>query len=117
MDKPVTQTYNDGVVKIYSVGNIAAPGKMPKEGLTLKATLRYDERVVGMSRYYAAMQNKVRADQLLRCPRVPGVAVEDVAVPNDGAQYKIKQVQYPPDVEPSSMDLTLERVVSPYALG
>ena len=34
MQKP--QTFNDGVANIYSVGNIASPGGMPKDGLTLK---------------------------------------------------------------------------------
>lgn len=32
----LTQTFNDGIVNIYSIGNIAEPGNMPKDGLTLK---------------------------------------------------------------------------------
>ena len=50
---PKPQTFNDGVANIYSVGNIACPGGMPKDGLKLKvAYLRYKERTVGMSRYW-----------------------------------------------------------------
>jgi hypothetical protein len=32
----LTQAFNDGVVNIYSVGNIAELGNMPQEGLTIK---------------------------------------------------------------------------------
>lgn len=119
MEKPISQTYKDGLVKIYSVSNIAAPGDKPVDGLssTPKDTLRYDERTVGINRYYTAMQNKVRIDMLLRCPRRRGVTTNDIAIPNDGQQYEIKQVQYPEDVTPPSMDLSLQKVVSNYVIA
>lgn len=112
------QTFNDGVVNIYSVGNIAAPGNMPKEGLTLKVgSLRYKERTVGMNRFWAAMQNQTRVDLMLRVQRLRNISPHDVAIPNDGEQYKIIQVQYPEDVEPSVMDLSLERIDAVYDLA
>lgn len=116
--KQQTQTFNDGVVNIYSIGNISEPGNMPKEGLTLKVgPLRYEERTVGMGRFWTAMQAQVRVEQILRVPRLDLISSQDIAVPNDGKQYEIMQIQYPKDVEPPSMDLSLERVDADYELA
>lgn len=113
-----TQSFKDGVVSIYSVGNIAEPGNMPKEGLILKVgLLRYEERTVGMGRFWSAMQNQARIDMVLRAPRIRSVSTQDIAIPNDGKQYEIKQVQYPPDVEPPVMDLSLERIDADYDIS
>lgn len=113
-----TQSYNDGVVNIYSVGNIAAQGNMPKDGLTMKVSLlRYEERTVGMGRFWSAKQATVKIDQLIRTPQLRNVSTQDVAVLIDGEQYKIVQIQYPPDVEPPSMDLSLERLEAAYEFG
>jgi len=109
-----TQSYNDGVVVVYAVENIAQPGSMPADKITQKESLRYDERTVGLNRFYAAMQNNVNIKYVLRCPRIRSVSTLDVAVPNDGKQYKIVQIQYPQDVEPPSMDLTLEELTPVY---
>jgi hypothetical protein len=116
--KQQTQQYNDGVASVYKVDNIANPGKTPVKGLTLKVgPLRYEERTVGMSRYWTAMQAQVKINQILRMPRINNVSTQDVVIPIDGIQYEIKQVQYPPDVVPPSMDLSLEKVVTSYAIG
>lgn len=116
--KQQTQTFNDGVVNIYSIGNISEPGNMPKEGLTLKVgPLRYEERTVGMGRFWTAMQAQVRVERILRVPRINSISAQDIAIPNDGNQYKIMQIQYPKDVEPPSMDLSLERVDTDYELA
>lgn len=108
--------HNDGVVKVYSVGNIAPAGGMPKEGLTLKETLRYHERTVGINRHYMALQANAEVKYVLRCPRRRNVSSQDVAIPNDGEQYKITLVQYPEDT-PTEMDLTLEAVTAKYEIG
>ncbi len=114
-----TQAFNDGVAKIYSVGNIAEPGNMPKDGLALKLDrpLPYDERTVGISRFWTAKQEQTKIERLLRFPRVNSVRREDVVIPVDGEQYRIVQVQYPPDVEPPCMDLSLERLEVAYEVN
>ncbi|HBV85762.1 MAG TPA: hypothetical protein DEF42_03685 [Desulfosporosinus sp.] len=118
MIKSKTQTFNDGILNIYSVGNIAQAGNKPKEGLTLKlGNLHYEERTVGMGRFWTAKQAKVKIDRLLRVPRFQNVSSQDIAIPNDGRQYEIKQVQYPPDVYPPAMDLSLERVEADYDIA
>ena len=109
------QTYNDGIVNIYSVSNIADPGNMPKDGLKIKASgLRYEERTVGMGRFYTAKQSNARIDLLIRAPQLRSVSTLDIAIPQDGKQYKIAQVQYPKDVKPPAMDLSLERLEADY---
>lgn len=116
MSKP--QTFNDGVANIYSVSNISSPGGMPKDGLTLKVGyLRYKERTVGMSRYWAAMQTQARIDLVLRMPQLRNVSLHDVVIPVDGEQYRIMQIQYPEDVEPAVMDLSLQRLEVAYDIG
>ena len=106
MLKSKAQTFNDGIVRIYSVGSA--------EELILEQTLRYKERTVGLSRYYTALQANVKVQYVLRCPLHRSVSSQHIAVPNDGKQYKIVQVQYPEDADPPAMDLTLEEVKAKY---
>jgi hypothetical protein len=119
MKKPITQTYNDGVIAVYSVGNIALPGDRPKDGLLLKFEnpIPYEERTVGVTRFVLNMQVQSTIEKLLRIPYVKGISRDDVVVPIDGEQYKIKQVQIIKDVEPKSLDLSLERVANRYEFG
>ena len=113
-----TQTFNDGVVSIYKVADLALPGDLPVEGLVLQQTLRYKERTVGLNRFYQAMQNNIKVDFVIRCPEVRGLSEKAtdilVAILIDGQQYKVMQIQYIEDAQPPSMDLTLERIGEPY---
>lgn len=115
--KSPVQTFNDGIVNIYSVGNIAEPGNKPKDGLTIKVSaLRYDERIVGMSRFWAAKQENTKIERLIRAPKIKSVEQHDVVV-LEGSQYDIVQIQYPQDVDPPSMDLSLERLEVAYEVN
>lgn len=116
MSKHKTQVFNDGVVKIYNVKKDGSSGGMPKEKLELKGELRYKERTVGIDRYWKARQANVKVACVLRCPRLRDVSPQDIAIPVDGKQYRIVQVQYPEDIEPPVMDLTLEGVTEVYEI-
>ncbi len=111
-----TQTFNDGIVSIYKVQDISEPGNTPINSLLIKhAGLRYEERTVGMGRFWTAAQNNVKIDMIIRVPRLRDVSTQDVAILNiDNKQYEIKQVQYPPDIQPAVMDLSLERLEADY---
>ena len=110
------QQYNSGILAIYKVGNIAEPGNMPKDGLTLKYNLlRYDERTVGITRNNLAKQDHSQIDNLVRVQRLDDVSVHDV-VTIEGKQYDIYQIQYINDVAPRSMDLSLERLEVAYEI-
>lgn len=115
--KQKTQKFNDGVVNIYKVDNTSQAGNKPKEGLTLKVgPLRYEERTVGMSRYWTAMQDEVQIDYMIRVPKIKTISSQDIAIIDD-KQYKITQVQYINDVNPPSIDLSLERLEANYVIG
>lgn len=110
-EKIQIQTYNDGVAAILKAEDTAAPGDAPNLAYTPAEKLCYGSRTVGMSRFYQAMQNNIKADLLLRFPRREWVTVHD-RIRIAGKDYIIRQVQYPQDVRPLSMDLTLE-VIEP----
>ena len=106
------QAYPDGIVKIYAVTNVAAAGKMPVEGLALRETLPFAQKTVGVLRFTQGVQVGYRIDNRLRTPRRDSVTTLDVAVTHEGTRYHIRQVQYPEDVTPPSMDLALERMAA-----
>lgn len=113
-DNEVTQTYSDGLVKVYAVADTAEPGYKPVEGLTFKAALRYEERRLGIQRYYEGKQNQIQIERVIRVPRVNAVSSQDVAVTEDGEQYRIDLVQTVTDLYQESMDLTLSRIQQKY---
>ena len=110
----ITQGYNDGVVTVYAVTDSGPPGGLPVEKLVKKAVLRYEERRLGLQRYYQGKQNQVEVERVLRTPRRKGVSSQDLAVTEDGQQYRIDLVQSAADVYPPSMDLTLVRIAQKY---
>lgn len=110
----ISQTYNDGLVTICEVENTAPSGYAPKEELIPKASMGYQERGLGIQRYYAAAQNQVQVQRVIRIPRGASVDTQDVAVTEDGRQYDIVLVQAVIDVYPPSLDLTLSKVAHEY---
>lgn len=105
----ITQSYNDGVVIIYSVADVAKPGYQPQIELTEKIKLRYEERSMGLQRYYQAMQNQVQIERVLRVQRTNKITSQDVAITEDNTRYKIYMVQAVSDVYPPSVDITLSK--------
>lgn len=105
----ITQNFNDGVVTIYIVMDGAASGYMPEPTLTELVTLCYQERKLGIKRYYSAKQNQIHVERVIRVPR-PGtfkINSQNVAETEDGIRYRIDLVQLVPDVWPPCQDLTL----------
>ena len=123
----VTQPFNSGMVSVWRVTDGAAAGAKPAPELHRKAVLPYDERRMGIGRYYDALQALSRADRVIRVQdpgetgedgdtvRAP-INSQDVAVTEDGRQYAIELVQTVPDVWPKSLDLTLRAVLPVYEL-
>lgn len=109
------QSFLDGLVRVYAVGNAAADGDMPRDGLTLKETLRFHRRTVGLTRSTLALQTGAAVDALIRCPFRPTVSPQDVAVV-EGVQYRISKVQRPEEIKPAVMDLELSRLERNYEI-
>ena len=82
-DNQITQVFNDGLVTVYAVTDIAEPGYQPKPGLKKKLTLRYEEQRLGIQRLYSGRQNQVEIERVIRTPRAGDVNNQDVAVTED----------------------------------
>lgn len=104
----VTQCYNDGVVVISETSDAADNGLLPVVVKTEKGTLPYQERRLGLQRYYEAKQNQIRVERVIRVPAPswPITSLDD-AQTEDRNNYRIDMVQIVPDVYPPSLDLTL----------
>lgn len=108
----ITQPFNSGIVKIYKTENSAQPGHKVAEQLKNNpVTLRYDEQRTGVTRYYAAKQANIQIERVLRCPAVPGIDTQDVAVTEDGMQYRIEQIQTVDNIWPACIDISLSKIV------
>lgn len=106
----VTQTFNDGLVTVYRLTDEAKPGYMPKLKPVKVALLRYEERRLGLTRYYSAKQNNVQVERVVRVPKGAPIAAQDIAVTEDGQEYAIDLVQTVDGVWPDSLDLTLAKI-------
>lgn len=99
---------------MYSVEDSAKPGYAPKNVLTKKVHLPYEERKLGIQRFYSGKQNQVQIERVVRCPVAGSPCSQDVAVTEDGQQYRIDLVQTVYDVYPPCVDLTLSKVTQKY---
>ncbi len=104
----ISQQYNDGVVKIYSVSDGAAPGRQPSPKLSPapKYTLFFEERALGINRLYLSRQDQAEIKRVIRVQRV-NISPQDVAITHDGKQYAVNTVQSVMGVFPPSLDLSL----------
>lgn len=101
MKKPEFEAFNDGIVDFYTV-----KGNRPDRKLL---TMRYGEKVVGVTRFYAARAATTSIDLLIRVPQHRGITAEHNAVIG-GMRYKIEQVQHIGDTYPPTTVLTLKKL-------
>ena len=106
----ITQPLNDGTVRICDVVDVSEPGYRPVQKLHPKGALRYENQRVGISRFYSGMQNQIQVDKVIRVQKALVITTQDVAVTEDGTEYRIRQVQDVLDVYPRCLDLTLSRI-------
>lgn len=107
-DHRISQSFNDGIVNIFTVEDKAEPGYQPREKPTRLVSLKYENRRVGIERYYSARQNQTEVQRVIRVPH-SGMKISNrnKAITEDGEEYRIDLVQMVPDVYPPSDDLTL----------
>lgn len=109
----VSQSYNDGVVKIYKTKNKSEPGYKAAYELIFCCNLRFNEQRLGINRLYLSRQNQAEIERLIRVQRVKNISSQDVAV-IDGRQFKIDTVQSAKDIYPPSLDLALTKIEQEY---
>lgn len=112
----ISQSYNSGILTVYRVTDGAKPGFAPVPTMKKAAILRYEELRLGINRYYAAEQNQVKIEKVVRVIKGPEISSQDVAVTEDGRQYRIDLVQLADGVWPPSLDLTLAKVEQVYRI-
>lgn len=98
-NKATFETFNDGICSIREIDEDGNAGAEVER-------LRYQERTVGIKRYYEAMTNKVQIDRLIRVQFRPWLTTEYLTV-IDGQVYEMVQVQVVPDSWPKSNDISL----------
>lgn len=106
-DKQISQTYNDGIVKLYCVQDTAETGRMPVRHETLVVQLDYENRSVGSSQFYQAAQAQIKIEKVIRVQRRSGIDTKMMAELEDGTKYDVARVQLITDCRPASLDLTL----------
>lgn len=106
----------DGTLRIYSLENIADPGEMPREKLvpTIDEDLYYADRVIGVTRLYAAKGADQSISKLVRIWDVP-VEIGNYVIVDGRDQYRIDLIQPAKDEEGLKVvDLTLVREENHY---
>ena len=106
----------DGTLRIYSLRNTAAPGEMPREMLveTIPEDLYYSDRVIGVTRLYAAKGANQQISKLVRIWDVP-VEIGNYVIVDGRDQYRIDAIQPAKDDEGLKVvDLTLVREENHY---
>lgn len=102
MPKQKIQTFNDGVLSLYIIGEDERL-KLQQQGL------RFSLRTVGSKRFFEAMQQQHRADKVVRIPLISEPSANSVALIGD-KQYIVLQVQEILDTFPKCWQLTLEEI-------
>ena len=96
------------MVTIYKVTDTAEPGYQPQEQLEKLAALCYENRRVGVARYYDAKQANTEVKRVLRVQHTnTEITPQNKAITEDGKEYRVELIQFVPDVWPPSDDLTL----------
>lgn len=93
------EVFNDGVCGLREIDDDGNAGVQ-------REALRFQERTVGIKRYFEAMTAKVQIDRLIRVPMRPWLTSEYLAV-IDGQVYEIKQIQKINDTSPKTNDISL----------
>lgn len=113
----VSQTFNDGIVKIYEAADKSAPGRQPVPELTLCEQLFYAELKLGITRYYAAKQDNAEIKRVIRVAARPTLHSGQIAVTENGERYRVDLVQLAAGIYPKSFDLTLCEIKQTFGAG
>ena len=114
--------FDGGLVKVYKITEISEPGDLPTEGLEFQSAYHFEERSIGMTRSYMAMQSNAKVDRLIRIWQDRAVTVGCVCVITDGietdTQYRVAANQHTVNENRLKVtDLTLERLGTLYDIS
>lgn len=110
-------TFDDGILTIYSVENIAEPGMMPVAVLTEKAKYYYGFDTLGYNRFYTALQAQQQIESVVNIPGWGNILATDICALDDGSQFRIVMRQPTHDEDGLRITkLSLERMEEQYAV-
>lgn len=109
--------FDDGTVQILRATTTSDAGRMPVPGYTVQAAACYEERTVGTTRYYNALQANAQVDLVIRIPKTYGLLTGDAAIlkpygcPPPDKLFQVVQVQQTVDeFELEVTDLSLQQM-------
>lgn len=107
-------SFNAGILTVYETSNGSPSGFMPRKTLTKKTEAFYRCTTVGVSRYYTALQNSQRIDNVVETPNYIDCSTDDVCMLEDGLLYRVRQVQFVADRGIEITRIALERINDDY---
>jgi hypothetical protein len=94
--------FNDGICNIFTTDEDG-------ERIANKYTnLGFENRILGFKRYFEASARQIEINRVIRIPRFEDVDNQDYVEINNKF-YGVKMVQPIRDINPPSMDLTLDK--------
>lgn len=104
-----------GIATLYHVTETAVDGGMPTRKLSSFFHTYFADRRIGITRIYAAKGVKKRIDRVIRIEYTEDVLADDIAILDDGKQYRIDIVhQVEDENDLYCTELTLERLETYY---
>jgi len=99
-----------GILKLYSLKDVATPGFMPSEKLVYSCEYFFSRVTTGVTRRYAALGANRDYTAVVRCWNTLLTLPENVryAIDEDGTQYRIDIAE--PIHDQDAIDLTLVRL-------
>lgn len=112
-------TFDDGILTVYRASNVAAVGKKPDIRLTQQVQYYYHVEVIGITRYYQALQANAKVDALVSIQGWDSdIQHDDVIVLDNadgGQQFRVAVIQkWFDDRALKIRRLTLERLGENY---
>lgn len=98
-----------GLIRLYTLENIAEPGFMPTEKLVFNCVFYYADIVTGVTRRYAALGANRDYSKVILCWNAQPIDDRvQYAIDEDGVQYRIDVAN--PDYDRDAIELTLVRL-------
>lgn len=112
-------TFDDGILKIYSIENLAPSGSKPVAGLVYHSSHYFCYERIGITRYYTAKKANSQIENLVSIMQDRSIDSSKICIMEDGLQYKCALVQHERDND-SGLDktiITLERLGENYVIS
>lgn len=97
------ETFNSGILELCQV-------RENKIIRTVQAGIRFGDKTIGVNRYWQAQVSSAKVDRLVAVQIIPDIEYDQIVLIN-GVQYKLLQIQFRQDTKPSTLLLSLERLV------